>query len=64
MRATKTIELPFSEFGLTICVMDSQGNIQIKVEEPIPECFEEPIELQKRRWAGLTGRDQAMDGSG
>jgi len=30
------VNLPFSNFGVTVAVMDSNGNVTIKVDQPSP----------------------------
>lgn len=64
--AVKLVELPFSEHGLTIAVMDPDGNVQIRTEEPIPDFCEEPAkydpakdpEFWKRRAKGESGHEE------
>jgi hypothetical protein len=34
---TMPVSLPFSSFGVTIAIMDSDGNLTIKVDQPTPD---------------------------
>lgn len=68
-RRPKLVEMPYSQHGLTVCVMDSAGNVEVRTEEPIPEGFEKPKPGEaydpvqdpafwKRRGSGESGHEE------
>lgn len=34
---TRTVSLPVSSFGVTVVIMDSDGNMKVRVDQPTPD---------------------------